>query len=117
MRPSRIADQTRIGFMLEATTYVQSLTLRGREVFLRDTEVRNSIRLSIQDIGETAHKLTSQIRETEPDIDWKKIREIRNVFVHLYYQVKVKKLWHVATSPDISRAVWKGRELGEARGN
>ena len=50
--------------------------------FITDKDYFNSICMSILQIGELAHHLTSDFRSKHTDIPWKSIIGLRNIVVH-----------------------------------
>ena len=42
--------------------------------------------------GEAGNKLSSEFRESHPEIPWAKIRATRNVIAHEYLDVKLDKI-------------------------
>ena len=50
---------------------------------------------SIQIIGEAAYKLTSEFRESHPEVAWNDIIGMRHILVHDYYNIDSSLLWNV----------------------
>ena len=53
-------------------------------VFISDRDYFNSVCMSLLQIGELSHHLTSEFIKTHADIPWKNIIGLRNVVVHGY---------------------------------
>jgi uncharacterized protein with HEPN domain len=43
-------------------------------------------------IGETLGKVSAEVRAAAPHIDWKAIRDLRNIIVHAYWQVDLETI-------------------------
>jgi len=46
-------------------------------------------------IGETIDKLTDEIKDTNPQIEWNKIYGLRNIIAHNYFGVNVDTIWQI----------------------
>lgn len=67
------------------------------EAFEAKRAFRNSVCMSILQIGELSHHLSEEFREsTKQDVPWKDIYNMRNHFVHGYHQMDNGIIWDVA---------------------
>jgi len=62
-------------------------------VFISDRDYFNSVCMSLLQIGELSHHLTSEFIKTHADIPWKNIIGLRNVVVHGYGQLDIETVW------------------------
>jgi uncharacterized protein with HEPN domain len=62
-------------------------------VFISDRDYFNSVCMSLLQIGELSHHLTSEFTKTHSDIPWKNIIGLRNVVVHGYGQLDMETVW------------------------
>lgn len=47
----------------------------------------------VEIIGEASYKLTSEFKESHPDLPWNAIIGMRHVMVHDYYTMSPEKIW------------------------
>ena len=66
------------------------------EAFSSDFAYKNSVAMSIFQIGEHTNRLSEDFRGKFKDMPWPKIKAMRNVIAHEYYEVDVAGLWKVA---------------------
>ncbi len=69
------------------------------EIFRKDKDYRNSVCMSIQQIGELSKLLPDDFRDsTKGTIYWPAIKGMRNLFAHDYGHVIPNKVWETAIS-------------------
>jgi len=66
--------------------------------FLADEILQNAVLMKLVVIGEAAARLSNEIRERYPEVEWKSIIGFRNVSVHAYFSVIWSIVWETATS-------------------
>lgn len=78
-----------------------------REEFLGDELRQSAVMQKIGVIGEAAGKVSQDLRNRYPEVEWPKIVGMRNILVHSYFSVKVDIIWRTATSavPEVRKQV------------
>lgn len=70
-----------------------------KSIFDVDRDYRNSICMSLLQIGELTGHLTENFREeTKEIIFWPAIKGMRNLFAHNYGAIDVERVWETAVS-------------------
>ncbi len=68
-------------------------------IFDMDRDYRNSVCMSLLQIGELTGHLTEEFREeTKKKIYWPAIKGMRNLFAHNYGAVDVERVWETVIS-------------------
>jgi uncharacterized protein with HEPN domain len=49
-------------------------------------------------VGETIDKLTDEVKDKNPQIEWYKIYGLRNIIAHNYFGVNVDTVWQIVQS-------------------
>lgn len=44
-------------------------------------------------MGEATKNIDEELRDEYPDIPWKKIAGMRDIFIHEYFGIKLKRVW------------------------
>jgi len=75
---------------IEKYAKVVSLAKLKRNRLVLDGIVRN-----LEIIGEAAKNIPSQIKEKNPEIEWKKISGLRDILAHEYFGVDLEVIWDI----------------------
>ena len=101
-----VKDKSIVRHILEHIENIFSAQKRfGNEIsfFISDKDYFNSVCMSLLQIGELSHHLTTEFIKTHADIPWKNIIGLRNVVVHGYGQIDIETIWATVISdmPDL----------------
>jgi uncharacterized protein with HEPN domain len=72
--------------------YVQFTT---EEQFYRNRQVQDAVLRRLEIIGEAVKNLDEDFKNRYPEIPWKKIAGLRDVLIHEYFGVSLKRIWRV----------------------
>jgi uncharacterized protein with HEPN domain len=72
--------------------YVQSIT---EEQFYENRQVQDAALRRLEIIGEAVKNVDEDFRSRYPEIPWKKIAGLRDVLIHEYFGVSLKRVWRV----------------------
>ncbi|HUT28789.1 MAG TPA: DUF86 domain-containing protein [Sedimentisphaerales bacterium] len=64
--------------------------------FLADTQVQDAVLRRLEIMGEAAKNIPQAIRDKYPQIPWKKIAGLRDILIHAYFGVNVRRAWKMA---------------------
>ena len=70
----------------------------GREAFLADPMVIDSVVRNLEVIGEAANRVPRDFQDSHPDIPWRRIVGLRHRVVHEYFDVDLELVWEIAQS-------------------
>lgn len=65
------------------------------EDFIKDKKTQNAVTRSFEIIGEAISNLPNNIKEENPHIPWKDIKNYRNIIVHQYWKVDYEAEWSI----------------------
>lgn len=72
--------------------YTQSLTY---DEFIADSKTIDAVIRNFEIIGEAANRLPDELKDNNTEIDWHKIRGLRNRIVHGYFGINYKIIWSI----------------------
>lgn len=91
-----LGDEVRLKHILDSIKNINSFTKEFDEhSFLKNQMVQSAVERQLEIIGEAASKLTDEIKEKYPHIEWHKIKAFRNVIAHEYFGISKIQTWIV----------------------
>jgi len=93
---SKRGDALLLADMLEAVErvlrYTEGMAL---EDFSEHELVQDGVVRNFEIIGEASRHLSEGIKTQYPDMDWRGIRDFRNILVHEYFGVDLSIIWRI----------------------
>lgn len=63
--------------------------------FSRDKKTQDAVVRNLEVVGEAANRLTESIRESTPEVEWRKIIGLRNILIHEYFGISLPIIWDI----------------------
>lgn len=63
--------------------------------FYKNYQVQDAVLRRLEIMGEAVKNIPEDVRENYPDIPWRKIAGLRDVLIHAYSGVNVKRVWKI----------------------
>jgi uncharacterized protein with HEPN domain len=92
---SKRGERAFIHDMLARIDLVQSFTAEGREAFMLSRITQEAVIRSLEVIGEASRNVSAELREAYPDVPWRQIAAFRNFVVHVYWDVRMERIWEI----------------------
>lgn len=95
-----LGDQTKsyLWDMREAVRDIKDF-VRGVKFhqFEKNKILRSAVERQLLIIGEAANHVSPQFRKKHPEIDWRRLVELRNVIAHEYGEILTNRIWAATT--------------------
>jgi uncharacterized protein with HEPN domain len=88
-------DRDLVQDMLERIQLTYTFTSEGREVFMISRLVQEAVLRNLEIIGEAARVISEDLRLKHAEIPWKQIGAFRNFVIHVYWSVKLERIWQI----------------------
>jgi uncharacterized protein with HEPN domain len=67
----------------------------SEDAFYRDRKTKDAVVRNFEIIGEASRQLPAEVKLLYPDIDWRKITDLRNRIIHEYFGVDYVLIWEI----------------------
>jgi uncharacterized protein with HEPN domain len=84
-----------LAHIMECIQKIERYTQDGKVRFLEDELICDAVLRNFEVIGEAAKRLDDSYRASHPEIPWRAIAGLRDVLIHQYEGVDLKKVWAI----------------------
>ena len=82
--------------ILESIEKIEEYTANiDEEDFYENTIIQDAVLRRLEIIGEAVKNIPDDFREKYPDIPWRQIAGMRDVLIHAYFGVSLRRVWKV----------------------
>lgn len=89
------SDTVYLRHILDAIEQIYVYTHEGEEAFLRDLKTQDAVIRKFEIIGEATKRLSKETQSRRPDISWRDVAGLRDILIHNYMGVNLKRIWGV----------------------
>jgi len=65
------------------------------DAFMSDEKTMDAVIRNFEIIGEAANRIDPDFKEEHPELEWKRIRGLRNRIVHEYFGIDYEIVWDI----------------------
>jgi uncharacterized protein with HEPN domain len=88
-------DRVYLLHILECIRRVEEDTAGGKDAFLASHALQDAVLRNLQTMAESTQRLSENIKERYPQIEWRRIAAFRNVLVHDYLGIDLERVWEI----------------------
>jgi uncharacterized protein with HEPN domain len=80
-----------------------------KKAFMNSSLIQDAVVRNLQTMSESTQRLSENLKDVHPEIDWFKISGFRNVLVHDYLGVDIERIWTILLKelPILRKAIKK----------
>lgn len=99
-------DRHRLLDMQEAVTDLSTIVDRGRTGW-EDRFVKLAAQKLLEILGEAAKQVSDEVRAQYPEVPWRDLARVRDVYTHAYHRVDHELMWQqlVTQLPALQRSL------------
>ena len=79
--------------ILDRIVRIEACTAGGREIFIQDRLLQDSVILAFMIIGEAVKRLDVELLSAHPDVVWSDYAGFRDVLIHRYHDILLEQVW------------------------
>ncbi|MDQ3099480.1 MAG: DUF86 domain-containing protein [bacterium] len=83
--------------LVQIDTILEFIQNTSKEIFLTDKKENYAVVRAIEIIGEAASRASTELEDKYPELPWHRMKGMRNIIVHEYFDVDLGIIWEVAT--------------------
>jgi uncharacterized protein with HEPN domain len=88
-------DRALLHDILERIQLTYTFTKEGREIFMSSRLIQEAVLRNLEIIGEATRIVSEDLRDEHPEIPWRQIGAFRNFVIHVYWSVKLERIWQI----------------------
>jgi len=79
----------------EALERIEEYTQEGKEFFLDDHKTQDAVLRNLHTLAESSQRISNELKEQHPQVDWRILSAFRNVVVHDYLGISLDQVWDI----------------------
>ncbi|MCC6383466.1 MAG: DUF86 domain-containing protein [Dehalococcoidia bacterium] len=88
-------DRRHLMYIRDSIALVEARTRGGREAFLRDVDLQDSVLWRLETLAEVTGRLSDTIKTRHPEINWRAMYGFRNIVAHGYLELRLDQVWEI----------------------
>jgi len=92
------SDRLYLADILDAISAIEDFVRdMDYSVFTGDRKTRSAVIRELEVIGEAAGKISNELKALHADLDWRTLKDFRNILAHEYFGIDNEIVWEIAT--------------------
>ena len=95
--------------LTEALTYIgylEQFAAEGGDTFYTDIKTQLAVRQAYEIGGDLVKQLPDDLLATQPQIQWRELKGMRDILAHQYFQLDLAEVWNsTAELPELREAI------------
>jgi uncharacterized protein with HEPN domain len=94
-------------YIKECIEKIESYVSGGKDEFLNTPLIQDAVLHNLQTLAQSTKNLPDHVKDSHPEIDWRRIIGFRSVLAHDYFGVDIERVWLIVEKdlPGLRRAI------------
>lgn len=88
-------DRAFLEDIAERIQLTQEFVQPGKEKFMESRLIQEAVIRNLEIIGEASRNVSQGLRDKNPQIPWRQIGAFRNFVIHVYWAIKLERIWEI----------------------
>jgi len=100
-------DTVYLHHIIECIRRIDENVKDGRERFMASHTLQDAVIRNLQTMAESTQRISDDLKEKHPEIEWYRISAFRNVLVHDYLGIDLDRIWEITQRdiPELKQAI------------
>ncbi|MEW6388122.1 MAG: DUF86 domain-containing protein [Thermodesulfobacteriota bacterium] len=100
-------DKLYLIYITECLDRIKDYTAGGREAFSQSKLIQDGVLRNLHTMSESTQRISDRLKASYPEVPWSDIAKFRNVLVHDYLEIDLKRIWDIVENdlPPLKRQV------------
>lgn len=100
-------DSVYLHHIMECARRIEENVKEGRERFITSHTLQDAVIRNLQTMAESTQRLSDELKEAHPEVEWYRIAAFRNVLVHDYLGIDTERIWEITQRdvPQLKQAI------------
>lgn len=100
-------DSVYLHHIIECIRRIVENVKEGRERFMASHTLQDAVIRNLQTMAESTQRISDELKEAHPEIEWYRIAAFRNILVHDYLGVDIERIWEIVQRdiPELKQAI------------
>ena len=74
---------------------IEENVAEGKDQFIASHTLQDAVLRNLQTLSESTQRLSDELKDAHPEIEWPRIAAFRNVLVHDYLGIDIERVWEI----------------------
>jgi len=100
-------DSVYLHYIIECIRRIEENVKEGRERFMASHTFQDAVIRNLQTMAESTQRISDDLKQVHPEIEWYRIAAFRNVLVHDYLGLDIERIWEITQRdvPELKQAI------------
>jgi uncharacterized protein with HEPN domain len=100
-------DSVYLHHIIECIRRIEQNVKGGREQFMASHTLQDAVIRNLQTMAESTQRISDDLKQVHPEIEWHRITAFRNVLVHDYLGLDIERIWEITQRevPELKQAI------------